>query len=357
MRVALVCPYDLARPGGVRSHIVGLGCALSARGHQVEIIAPGPATELEGLPVISCGTSRDFPFGGTHIDFTWAPWTRVIEVSRRGYDVVHFHTIWNPLMPFQLATVYRGPKVATFHDVPSPDTPRLAAGIMPMGSEIVRHAFVNEVIAVSPVVSAYLTDGKHEIIPNGITVPDNLPAEGSRNSLLYLGRLEPRKGVGTFIEALALLGPDAPPVRIAGDGLSRATLERDVAARGLRNVTFVGEVSEADKWELLRDASVLVAPSLGGESFGIVLLEAMAAGAVPVAADNPGYRHVVGDRAGDLVFPIGDAAALAARIRGILCDDAKRQELQAWGRQHYRQFEWSALAGRVERVYQRAISL
>lgn len=357
MRVALVCPYDLARPGGVRSHIVGLGHALVARGHTVEIVAPSPATSLAGLPVVQCGTSRDLPFGGTHIDFTWAPWHRVFEVSRRGYDVVHFHTIWNPIMPFQLATVYRGPKVATFHDVPSPSTPTLARGAMPIGSEIVRHVFVDEVIAVSPVVSEYLADGKHEIIPNGITVPDNLPTAGARESLLYLGRLEPRKSVGTLIDALALLGPDMPPVRIAGDGLSRPALERDVAARGLRNVAFVGEVGEAEKWVLLRDASVLVAPSVGGESFGIVLLEAMAAGAVPIAADNPGYRHVIADRASDLLFPMGDAAALAARIRGIMCDDAKRRELQAWGRQHYRQFEWSTLAGRVEQVYQRAIGL
>lgn len=357
MRVALVCPYDLARPGGVRSHIVGLGHALMARGHTVEIIAPSPAATHDGLPVVHCGAARDLPFGGTHIDFTWAPWSRVAEVSRRGYDVMHFHTIWNPLMPFQLATVYRGPKVATFHDVPSPSTPALARGAMPVGSEIVRRAFVDQVIAVSPVVSAYLADGKHEIIPNGITVPADRPVQDQRNSLLYLGRLEPRKSVGTLLEALTLLGPDMPPVRIAGDGLSRAILERDVAARGLRNVTFVGEVSEAGKWELLRDATALVAPSLGGESFGIVLLEAMAAGAIPIAADNPGYRHVIAERRNELLFPVGDAAALATRIRGILCDEGKRRELQTWGRQHYRQYEWSSLASRVERVYQRAIGL
>ena len=357
MRVALVCPYDLARPGGVRSHIVGLGHALVARGHTVEIIAPSPATILEGLPVVSCGSSRDFPFGGTHIDFTWAPWSRVLEVSRRGYDVVHFHTIWNPLMPFQLATVHRGAKVATFHDVPSPDTPRIAMGAMPVGSKIVRHAFVDEVIAVSPIVSQYLADKKHEVIPNGITVPQPLPAEGTRDSIVYLGRLEPRKSVGTLIEALALLGADAPPVHIAGDGLSRKELERAVADRGLRTVCFCGEVSESRKWELLRDASILVAPSVGGESFGIVLLEAMAAGAVPIAADNPGYRHVLAERASDLLFPVGDAGALAARIRELLRSDARRRELRSWGDRYHRQFEWSALAGRVERVYEKAIRL
>src|SRR5688500_11505921 len=321
MRVALVCPYDLARPGGVRSHITGLGRALVARGHNVEIIAPSPPTTIEGLPVLSCGASRGLPFGGTHIDFTWAPWSRVLAVSRRGYDVMHFHTIWNPLMPFQLATVYRGPKVATFHDVPSPDTPKLASAAMPLGSEIVRHAFVDQVIAVSPVVSRYLAPEKHEVIPNGVSVPNALPAEGTRGALLYLGRLEPRKGVATLIEALAILGADAPPVRIAGDGYSRPELERSVAEGGLRNVSFLGEVNETRKWELLRDASALIAPSVGGESFGIILLEAMAAGAVPIAADNPGYRHVLGDRAGDLLFPIGDATRLAARIREILCNE------------------------------------
>lgn len=354
MRVALVCPYDLERPGGVRSHIAGLGHALVARGHAVEVVAPGPQAVLEALPVVSCGSSRDFPFGGTHIDFTWASWSRALEVSRRGYDVMHFHTIWNPLMPFQLATVFRGPKVATFHDVPSPSTPKLAAAAMPLGGAIVRHAFVDEVIAVSPVVSKYLAPGKHEIIPNGVAIPKALPPEGSRGSLLYLGRLEPRKGVSTLLEALSILGPDSPPVRIAGDGYSRSELEQTVAKRGLRNVSFLGEVSDERKWELLRDAAALVAPSVGGESFGIILLEAMAAGAVPVAADNPGYRHVIGDRAGDLLFPVGDATKLAARIREILCNESRRVELQEWGRQHYRQYSWDALAGRVEAVYRRA---
>jgi phosphatidyl-myo-inositol alpha-mannosyltransferase len=356
MRVALVCPYDLARPGGVRSHLAGLGRALVARGHRVEIIAPSPETSLDGLAVVPCGASRDFPFGGTHIDFTWAPWRRVLEVSRRGYDLLHFHTIWNPLVPFQLASVYRGPKVATFHDVPSPATPAVASSAMPFGAGLIRRVFVDEVIAVSPVVSKYLRH-PHEVIPNGIDVPATLPPEGTRGSILYLGRLEPRKGVGTLIDALALLGADAPPVRIAGDGLSRAQLEREVTQRGLRNVSFLGEVGESRKWELLRDASVLVAPSLGGESFGIVLLEALAAGAVPIAADNPGYRHLLAERADDLLFPVGDAARLAVRIREIMCDDDRRTALQRWGQQFQQQFAWPALAGRIEQVYRKAARL
>lgn len=357
MRIALVCPYDLYRPGGVQSHIAGLGNALVARGHAVEIIAPSQEGVVAGLPVISCGSSVVQAFGGTHIDFTWAPWSRVRQVSRRGYDVVHFHTIWNPLMPFQLATLFRGPKVATFHDVPSPSTPALARGAMPLGSEFVRRVFVHRTIAVSPVVASYLIGEDFDIIPNGVAVPHPLPPEGTRGSLLYLGRLEPRKGIATLIEALTLLGPDAPPTRIAGDGYLRSQLEREVRERELRNVHFLGEVTERHKWELLRDASALVAPSVGGESFGIVLLEAMAAGAVPIAADNPGYAHLLRDRAAELLFPAGDATRLAARIREVLCDAARRENLSAWGERYQQEFLWDRVAGSVEKVYERAIRL
>lgn len=357
MRIALVCPYDLFRPGGVQSHIAGLGTALVARGHTVEIIAPNPEGAFAGLPVVSCGASRVQHFGGTHIDFTWAPWSRVRQVSRRGYDVMHFHTIWNPLMPFQLASLFHGPKVNTFHDVPSPATPAIARGAMPLGSEFVRRVFVHQTIAVSPVVADYLVGKDYEIVPNGVAVPAELPPEGSRGSLLYLGRLEPRKGVATLIEALTLLGPDAPPTRIAGDGHLRAELERSVRERGLHNVTFLGEVTELRKWELLRDAAALVAPSVGGESFGIVLLEAMAAGAVPIAADNPGYAHLLRERGAALLFPIGSAERLAARIRDVMCDDTRREGLRAWGEQYHRQFLWERVAGQVEQVYERAIRL
>ena len=356
MHVALVCPYDIRRPGGVRSHIAGLGEALVARGHSVEIIAPSPPGRLGPLEIVSCGASREFAFGGTHIDMTWAAWRRVAEVSRRGYDVLHFHTIWNPLMPLQLATVFRGPAVATFHDVPSADTPWWASRLMPLGSAVIQRVWLDRVIAVSPVVAAYLPAGRFEIIPNGLTLPGGrLPPEpsGEREAVLYLGRLEPRKGIRTLIDAIPQFGAGdrPPPVWIAGAGYLRPELERQVAERGLRTVTFFGEVSDDEKWSLLRRARVVVAPSPAGESFGIVLLEAMAAGAPPVAADNPGYRAVMRGRGSALLFPPGDAPALAARVRLLLESDAERCALKAWGEAEHRQYAWPLLAERVERVY------
>ena len=353
MRIALVCPYDLARPGGVRSHIVGLGEALVQRGHAVEVIAPSDAAALGSLPVISCGRAQRAHFGGTQIDVTWAPWRRVAEVCRRGYDVVHFHTIWNPLVPFQIAARFRGPKVATFHDVPGPDTPRWASMMMSPMSEGIRRVALRRVIAVSPAVARYLLPGLHEIIPNGIAVP-SLPAEGERPAVLYVGRLEPRKDVATLVRAFALLGADAPPLWIAGDGPLRAALERQAESLGVP-ATFFGEVSEAEKWTLLRRARVFVAPSVGGESFGIVLLEAMAAGAIPLGADNPGYHDLLEERADDLLFPVGDAAALASKLRELTRNDARVRNLRAWGDAFWPRFEWARIATHVERVYREAI--
>jgi phosphatidylinositol alpha-mannosyltransferase len=354
VKIALVCPYDLARPGGVRSHIAGLGEALTRRGHQVEVVAPSTATSLGTLPVVSCGRAQRAHFGGTQIDVTWAPWRRVSEVCRRGYDVMHFHTIWNPLVPFQLAARFRGPKVATFHDVPGPDTPRWASMLMSPMSEGIRRVALRRVIAVSPVVARYLLPGLHEVIPNGITVPSPLPPEGERRAVLFVGRLEPRKDVGTLLRAFAVLGDDAPPLWIAGDGPSRGELQHQAQSLGVR-VQFFGEVSEAEKWALLRRARLFVAPSAGGESFGIVLLEAMAAGAVPLGADNPGYHVLLEERGDDLLFPARDAAALAAKVGELSANDARVRNLRAWGDAFWPRFDWPRLATQVERVYRDAI--
>lgn len=354
MKIGLVCPYELARPGGVRSHILGLGEALVRRGHTVEVIAPSRSTTLGALPVIGCGNARRAHFGGTQIDITWAPWRRVADVCRRGYDVMHFHTIWNPLVPFQLAARFRGAKVATFHDVPGPDTPRWASAMMRPMSEGIRRVALRKVIAVSPAVSSYLLPGLHEVIPNGVGVPVPLPPEGERRAVLYLGRLEPRKGVATLIDAVARLDRPGPPLWIAGDGPLRDVLEAQARAHALE-VHFFGEVSEVEKWSLLRRARVVVAPSVGGESFGIVLLEAMAAGAPPIGADNPGYHDLLVDRARSLLFPVGDADALAARLRALLDDDGRLHDLREWGESYWRQFDWSRIAPRVERVYESAL--
>jgi phosphatidylinositol alpha-mannosyltransferase len=355
LRIALVCPYDLRRAGGVRTHIAGLGGEFRARGHDVEVIAPSDAGTLESLPVIQCGGAREIGFSGTHIDLTWAAWRRVREVCGRGYDVMHFHTIWNPAIPFQLAMRFRGAKVATFHDVAGPDTPRWARALMTPASSMIRRAWLDRVIAVSPAVGAYLAPGTFVTIPNGISIPSSLPPDGERNGVLFIGRLEPRKGVRTLLEAAALLGAACPPITIAGDGRSRGELEAH-ARRIAAPITFLGEVSDDAKWKLLRRTQVLVAPSLGGESFGIVLLEAMLAGAVPLAAANAGYAELLRERADELLFAPGDAAALAQKLSALLADDSRLRVLGSWGGVFARRFAWNELAPAIEAVYEGAIA-
>jgi phosphatidylinositol alpha-mannosyltransferase len=199
-----------------------------------------------------------------------------------------------------------------------------------------------------------LAAGRHEVIPNGVSVPEILPPEGEREAILCLGRLEPRKGVSTVLEAAARLGERCPPLWIAGDGPLRGELEQLARALRLARVLFLGEVSEEDKWKLLRRAAVVVAPATGGESFGIVLLEAMAAGAPPVASDIPGYRHVLAGRADELLVPVGDSLALSQRL-SHLAQPEQRQGLQRWGLDHWHAFDWSVIAPRVEAVYRRVV--
>ena len=377
LRIALVSPYGLDRYGGVRSHLLGLGEALVARGHRVEVVAPGPDGTLGTLPVVGCGAPRTVHFGGTHFDVVWASARARRRVYDRGYDLLHLHTPWNPALPLQLAAGFRGARVATFHDVAGEATPRWARALMPVASAVIRRLAVHATIAVAPELSAYLGAGTHTVIANGIAPPASgnddhgtlrsaaLPDAESEATpdaapFVYVGRLEPRKDVATLLRAVALLqqrhGPHAPPpVVIAGDGPSRPALEQLRDALGLHHVRFVGAVSDADKWALLRSARCLIAPARSGESFGIVLLEAMAAGTVPIAADNPGYRHVLHDGGTSLLFTAGDHAALASQLERVLDAPAWYDGMRAWCAQRWPHFQWERIAEQVEAVYAQAL--
>ena len=359
-------PYGLSRFGGVRSHIRGLGEALAARGHQVTVIAPGdadvpPASTLGSLPVIRCGTVRTIDFSGTRIDLAWARSAERRAALAGVFDVLHLHTPWNPAIPIQLAVAYRGARVATFHDVPGEATPWWAHQLMPVGATLIRRLLLDATIGVSPAVSTYLGKGTHVVIPNGVEEP---PPETPRSSheapVVYLGRLEARKDVHTLLTAMAIVqttGPnETPPVVIAGEGPLRGTLEAQARTLGLRRVTFCGAIDEADKWALLRTARCVVAPSRAGESFGIILLEAMRAGSVPIAADNPGYRHVLEGAADALCFAPGDADALARLIIRAIRDDGWMESMRRWSANHWPRFTWSEVATAVEAVYEQALS-
>jgi phosphatidylinositol alpha-mannosyltransferase len=356
MRIAQVCPYDLARHGGVQRHILDLSQALSARGHEVTVIgAAPPRAAPERLDVSGGGApprrhtlGRCFAYRmhGTTFELTWA---RAASLERLrlddAFDVAHFHSMHVPFMPWQVLRRLgaRTRRYATFHDTPPPSASgRFACAAFGfMSRRLSRH--LDAIVPVSASAGAHLRPVAEcpvislppcaDLAPYFALPP--LRAPDSEPTVLFVGRLEPRKGVLIAIDAFAELRARIPRARlvICGDGDERARAEARVAAQSLtRAVTFTGALDEAAKRGWYARASVFCAPSPYGESFGIVLAEAMAAGVPVVAADNAGYRNVlVGDGAAGLVPP-GDASALAARLHEVLGSMSFRSRLAQWGR-------------------------
>lgn len=370
MKIAQVCPYDFSRPGGVKSHIESLSLQLRKKGHEVTIIAPlsGPRENDEyGLSFF--GRTRGVNFGGTRIDVNLATgedYKRLKHFLTTGnFDLIHYHTIWNPLLPIQIRLLSKAKNIATFHDTPGAGWFGKFAGkvLMPAASSVL-FRFLDEVISVSPSQARFITSfsGKPvHIIPNGIDLdkfhpgvkPYDAFADGMTN-LLFLGRLEPRKGIFFALQAFELLKKEHAALRliVAGDGQQRREAEEFCRQRGLSDVVFLGFVKEEDKAALIKRADVLLAPALYGESFGIVLLEAFACGTPVAGFGNMGYLNVVGTGPYRLFFPPpGDLKTFAAGVSTIIGSPQTRQQLVAWGASEVRKYDWDQVSDEVLSIY------
>jgi phosphatidylinositol alpha-mannosyltransferase len=331
MRVGLVCPYSWSVPGGVQSHVAGLARALRELGVEVEVLAPSDTSEGEVVPL---GRSIPIPSNGSVQRVALSP-AAVVRTARavrgRAYDVVHVHEPMLPAAGLTALAAARVPVVSTFHMY------RRALLWYAVFAPVVRLAArrVDAVLAVSPAAAEYALRGtgrKAEIVPNGVDVDAFAALEPQREGgrVLFIGRDEPRKGLGVLRDAHARLREPAELTLVGPNGhVSGAELRRELAR-----------------------ADVLVAPSLGGESFGIVLVEAMAAGVPVVASDIPGYRGVLPPSAGVLVPP-GDAQALADAIDDLLGDDETRERMGRAGRSEAEQYAWPHIAARTLAVYER----
>lgn len=353
MRLLQVCPYDLTRPGGVQRHVLDLSAALAEAGHPVTIIAPkAGATAGDGVSLRTLGRSRSWGLHGTRFELTWASPAELREalahIRTMGFDVAHFHTPWTPLMPWQLLrgladTVPR--MVATFHDTPPPTLSGrvLRAAFSTMSRRL--SARLQAMVGVSESSAAHLRPGVGcplILLPPCIDLRPclALPApdlERSAPTVLFVGRLEPRKGVLLLIEAFDRVRQRHPEARlvICGDGEQRAPAEAlSLQLRLGEAMRFTGQLDEAAKLRLYGEAMVFCAPSPYGESYGLVIAEAIAAGLPVVAAANPGYRTVLqGAGAEGLVAP-NDPVALAEGLQRVLSSPAMRRRLSAWGRAH-----------------------
>jgi len=370
VRIGIVCPYSFDVPGGVQNHVIDLAEALIGLGHEVSVLAP--ADEDSALPpyVVPAGRSVPFPYNGSVARITFGPVStaRVRRWLARGrFDVLHVHEPLALSLSLLAVLSARGPVVATFHTAMTRSRALAAAqGMLQLVLERITARIA--VSALARKVQVEHLDGGAVEIPNGVAVAkfshaEPLPgwpgdcAPGRGGTLGFLGRFtEPRKGFGVLREAFVALAPERPGLRllVAGPG-ELADLHEGIPA-GLRDrVTFLGRVSEPDKARMLRSVDVYVAPNIGGESFGMILTEAMAAGTTVAASDLDAFRRVLdGGRAGEL-FPTGDATALRRTLTGLLDDPVRRAELSACAREVVEAFDWPTVARRVLEVYATAI--
>jgi phosphatidylinositol alpha-mannosyltransferase len=343
VRVAVVCPYDLSAPGGVQDQVVSIVEWLREEGQDAWAVAPGEAGPTETHHV---GGIVRVPANRSRAPIALDP--RVVRRVRsaiRGADVVHIH---EPLMPMvSLAALLAGdqPKVATFHADPAAVVRNVYRGAAGVLRRLLRRASV--VTAVSETAAAaaarFVTA---EIVPNGVDVGSYRAAETERDpaTVLFLGRDEPRKGLDVLLQAWPLIRARVPAARAFVVGAERS--------RGPDGVAYLGRVSDDQKRAELAGAAVLCAPNLGGESFGIVLIEAMAAGCAVVASDLPSFRSVGGD-AVVFVEP-GDPTALADRVSRLLEDDTARHERVRLGTERVARFDRGRVLDAYLDAYRRA---
>ena len=365
MRVGIVCPYSFDVPGGVQNHVRDLAETLIALGHEVSVLAPADEDALQPPYVVSAGRAVPVPYNGSVARLAFGPIsaTRVRRwLSAGRFDVLHVHEPITPSLSMLAVLYARVPVVATFHTA----TTRSRAMAAAQGALRLVLEKITARIAVSDLarrVQVEHLDGGGWEIPNGVAVGKFAHAAplpgwpGTGGAVGFLGRFtEPRKGFPILLNALSRLVPHRPGLRllVAGPGdAGEAVADRAWAVR--ERITFLGTVSEQDKARMLRSVDLYVAPNTGGESFGMILTEAMAAGTPVVASDLDAFRRVLdGGRAGEL-FPAGDPDALAAAIAALLDDPQRRAELADRAARVVAGFDWPEVAARVLEVYATAI--
>jgi phosphatidylinositol alpha-mannosyltransferase len=369
MRIGIVCPYTWDVPGGVQRHIGDLAEALIGFGHDVSVITP--ADDDAELPpyVVSAGRAVPVPYNGSvaRLAFGFLSAGRVRRWIREGgFDVLHVHEPAAPSLGLLACWAADGPIVGTFHA--SYEKSRALSVTAPILQSALEK--ITGRIAVSEAARTTLVEhlgGDAVLIPNGVATERYAMAEplpgwrgraeaprGDGGALGFLGRMdEPRKGLPVLLRAFEILGRRRPGLRLllAGPGDADDVIGR-VSPELRDRVVVLGMVSEEAKVRAYHSVDVFVAPNLGGESFGIVLAEAMSAGAPILASDIEAFdRVLLGGRAGAL-FPVGDHEALAAAAGELLDDPPRRKQLSAEARAAVRAYDWSAVAREVLRVYE-----
>jgi phosphatidyl-myo-inositol alpha-mannosyltransferase len=362
MKIGLVTPYIYPVPGGVNEHVRYLYENLRLHGHDVRIISSshGLQRASEG-DVIRLGKGFSVPMNGSVGTITVSPrYVRLVDemLDRERFDVLHFHEPFVPFLSLILLRRSRSVNIATFHAYAGFSLSYEFGARVMQGHARLLHGRIAVSAAARHFIDRFFP-GDYKVIPNGVDVDRYQKAvpiarwqDGTRN-ILFVGRHEPRKGLLVLLKAYRILRKTGCPCRllVVGSGPQEREARRYVLTRRLTGVEFLGRVTDAEKEQLFRTADVFVSPATGRESFGIVLLEAMAAGAPVVASDIHGYKGVVRRGEQGLLVPPGDSRELAAAVRRLVSDDDLRAEMSARGVIRAETFSWERITERVEAYY------
>jgi phosphatidylinositol alpha-mannosyltransferase len=362
-RIGIVCPYGWDTPGGVQAHIADLATYLISQGHFVSVLAPSSSDE--GLPdfVVNAGKPLAIPYNGAVARILFGPlaFARVRSwIAQNDFDLLHLHEPAIPSISLLACFAAEGPMVGTFHA--SAKRQKAIFAIGPILEPVIEKLTAR--IAVSEAARATLTEHLETdavVVPNGIYAKrlagGKINPEWSGETIGFIGRFEePRKGLQLLVAALPTILSQNPSARVivAGPGDAPRFLE-NVPAHLQSKFTFLGRISESEKADFLHSIGVYVAPNTGGESFGIILAEALAGGAAVVASDIPAFDALLGSGAYGTLFKSEDSNSLAVEINKLFADDDRRNQLRTAGKAYAQNFDWEVVAERIYDVYEMAM--
>lgn len=372
MKIAVVCPYNLSSFGGVQRHIIDSSRQLAKLGHDVTIISP-PSRNNHLLQInnVCFGSSKVITFNKTDFDISLAYGAEYKKLKQfireNNFEIIHFHTIWTPILPVQILCLSNSKNIATFHDTPPDNFSGMLTRIFFRLAGLFLFRYIDSIIAVSEAPAEHLPefpDKKIHIIPPCIDLsrfynntPPLIKKHENETVILFLGRLDQRKGIFVLLEAFMKLNDDGLRVKllIAGSGHDQNKVTECIKNRKLNNVVYLGDVDESDKPGLYASCDIFCSPALFGESFGIVLVEAMASSKPVVAAANKGYRQLLKAKHEYCLSAPDDADDLYRHLRKLVLDKGLREELGLWGLHQSRMYDSGIITPKLVSLYQETL--